>query len=57
MKFTVTFTVNLIQQRNISDRVELISSVFKGNVSEPELDIIHVQNIFITENKNESHKL
>jgi hypothetical protein len=53
MKFTVSFTTNPFQQRDISASVELISSVFKGNVSELELDLINVQNTIITENKSE----
>lgn len=40
MKFTVSFTTDLFQQRDISERAELISSVFKGNVSDLELDIL-----------------
>jgi hypothetical protein len=56
MKVTVSFTTNLFQHRDISERLELIPSVFKGNVSELELDNINVQNILITENKSESQR-
>jgi hypothetical protein len=43
MKFTVSFITNLFQGRDVSESTELISSVFKENVSELELDIINVQ--------------
>jgi hypothetical protein len=34
MKFTVCFITNPFQERDIHENAELISSVFKGNVSE-----------------------
>jgi hypothetical protein len=43
IKFTVSFIINLFQERDISERAELISSVFKENLSELELEIINLQ--------------
>jgi hypothetical protein len=43
MKFTVSFITNPFQERDISDSIELISSVFKENVSELEPEIIDLQ--------------
>jgi hypothetical protein len=43
MKFTVSFITNLFQERDISENTELTSSVFRENMSEPELEIINLQ--------------
>jgi hypothetical protein len=43
MKFTVSFITNQFQERDISESAELISSVFKENVSDLELEIINLQ--------------
>jgi hypothetical protein len=43
MKFTVSFITYPFQERDVSESAELISSVFKENISELELDIINLQ--------------
>jgi len=43
MKFTVSFITNPFQDRDINESAEFISSVFKENVSELELEIINLQ--------------
>jgi len=46
MKFTVSFITNPFQERDIKERAELISSVFKENVSELEIGIINLQTTY-----------
>jgi hypothetical protein len=43
MKFTVSFITNPFQESDIRESAELISFLFKENVSEPELEIINLQ--------------
>jgi hypothetical protein len=43
MKFTLSFITNPYQERDVSEIAELISSVFKENVRELELEIINLQ--------------
>jgi hypothetical protein len=43
MKFTAYFITNPFQERDISESAELISSVFKENVSKLEHEIINLQ--------------
>jgi hypothetical protein len=43
MKFTVSFITNPFQERDVSKSAELISSVFRENLSELELEMINLQ--------------
>jgi hypothetical protein len=43
MKFTVSFNINPVQGRDISESIELISSLFKQNASELEHEIINLK--------------
>jgi hypothetical protein len=43
IKLTVTLITNPFQERDVGESAELISSVFKENVSELKLEIINLQ--------------
>jgi hypothetical protein len=55
MKFNLSFITNPFQERDISESAELISPVFKENVSELELEIINLQTDLLKTRLNDTN--